>query len=106
MIPQILFASSILSGRSLFTELSYLLRSRLFFHSFRPSDIKKAKKVLDGARNRCLMAEISTVRHVFGHFDVGHFAGCHVRPVGMQSQTQGFAGELSLDLFSLHVTEK
>ena len=44
-------------------------------HSFRASDIKNAKKLPDGTQNRRSKPEISSVRHVLGHFDVGRFAG-------------------------------
>jgi hypothetical protein len=50
-------------------------KMRLFLCSVRPSDMKNAKKLLDGAQNRCFMSEKGTVRHVLGHFDVGRFAG-------------------------------
>ena len=46
--------------------------------SVRPSGIKNAKKLLDGAQNRCSMSEISTVRHILGHFIVGRFTVRHV----------------------------
>ena len=47
----------------------------ILLHSFRASDIKNAKKLPDGTQNRRSKPEISSVRHVLGHFDVGRFAG-------------------------------
>lgn len=47
----------------------------ILLHSFRASDIKNAKKLPDGTQNRRSKPEISSVRHVLGHFYVGRFAG-------------------------------
>ena len=46
--------------------------------SFKPSDIKNVKKLLDGAQNRYFMSKISTVRHILGHFIVRRFTVRHV----------------------------
>ena len=58
-------------------------RSR-FLYSFRPSGIKNTKKLPDGAQNRWFMSEISTVRHVLGHFDAGRFSSRPVKSVGIR----------------------